>query len=47
MVDDYLRLDSQMCFRLYTAARLTMQAYEPLLKQLGITYTHFSDKLVK
>jgi len=36
-----LRLDSQLCFRLYTAARLTMQAYEPFLKEFGITYTQY------
>ncbi len=46
MVDGYLKLDSQMCFRLYTAARQTMQAYEPLLKQLGITYTQYLVLLV-
>ena len=36
-----LRLDNQICFRLYTAARLIQQAYTPLLNQLGITYPQY------
>ena len=36
-----LKLDNQVCFRLYTAARLVMQAYTPLLNQLGITYPQY------
>lgn len=36
-----LRLSQQGCFRLYTAARLMMQAYQPLLAPLGITYTQY------
>ena len=36
-----LKLDNQVCFRLYTAARLVMQAYTPLLTQLGITYPQY------
>ena len=36
-----LRLDKQICFRLYTAARLITQAYTPLLNELGITYPQY------
>ena len=36
-----LQLDNQICFRLYTAARLVTQAYTPLLNQLGITYPQY------
>lgn len=36
-----LRLDNQVCFRLYTAARLITQAYTPLLNELGITYPQY------
>ncbi len=36
-----LRLDNQLCFRLYTASRLITQAYTPLLSQLGITYPQY------
>jgi DNA-binding MarR family transcriptional regulator len=36
-----LRLDNQVCFRLYTAARLITQAYTPMLNGLGITYPQY------
>ena len=36
-----LQLDKQICFRLYTAARLITQAYTPMLNQLGITYPQY------
>ena len=41
-----LKLDSQLCFRLYTAARLTMQAYYPYFEPLGITYPQYLVLLV-
>ena len=41
-----LRLDNQICFRLYTAARLIQQAYTPLLNQLGITYPQYLVMMV-
>jgi DNA-binding MarR family transcriptional regulator len=41
MNNDNLRLDRQGCFRLYTAARLLIQVYQPWLAQLGITYTQY------
>ena len=43
---DQLKLDSQLCFRLYTAARLTMQAYYPYFEPLGITYPQYLVLLV-
>ena len=36
-----LRLDNQICFRLYTAARLITQTYTPLLNELGITFPQY------
>ena len=36
-----LQLDNQICFRLYTAARLITQAYMPMLNTLGITYPQY------
>ena len=36
-----LQLDNQICFRLYSAARLVTQAYTPLLNTLGITYPQY------
>ena len=36
-----LRLENQLCFPLYTAARLVTGAYTPFLKPLGLTYTQY------
>jgi len=36
-----LRLDNQLCFRIYTASRLIIQTYTPILNQLGITYPQY------
>ena len=36
-----LQIDNQICFRLYTAARLVTQAYTPMLTELGITYPQY------
>lgn len=41
MVYEQLKLDNQMCFRLYTVARLIIQGYQPWLSKLGITYTQY------
>jgi MarR family transcriptional regulator, organic hydroperoxide resistance regulator len=41
-----LRLDNQLCFALYTASRLMIQAYQPLLEPLGITYPQYVTLLV-
>ena len=45
-MDEQLKLDDQLCFRLYTAARLTMGAYHPYLEPLGITYPQYLVLLV-
>ncbi|MCQ2195633.1 MAG: MarR family transcriptional regulator [Paludibacteraceae bacterium] len=36
-----LKLDNQLCFRLYTAARLFTACYSPYFKQFGITYPQY------
>ena len=36
-----LKLDNQLCFRLYTASRLITQAYHPFLTELGLTYPQY------
>ena len=41
MAYEQLKLENQLCFRLYTASRLITQAYEPFFKPLGITYTQY------
>ena len=43
---EQLKLENQLCFRLYTAARLTMQAYYPYFEPLGITYPQYLVLLV-
>ncbi len=36
-----LQLDNQLCFRIYTASRLIIQSYTPILNNLGITYPQY------
>ena len=46
MAYDQLKLENQLCFRLYTAARLTMGVYHPYFDPLGITYPQYLVLLV-
>ena len=46
MTVEQMKLENQLCFRLYTAARLTMGAYHPYLDPLGITYPQYLVLLV-
>ncbi len=45
MNEDYtgesLKLENQLCFPLYAAARKVVSLYTPLFKPLGITYTQY------
>ncbi|NUL46479.1 MarR family transcriptional regulator [Cellulosimicrobium funkei] len=41
-----LRLEDQVCFALYSAARAAQQAYRPLLDELGLTYPQYLVLLV-
>ena len=43
---EILKLDNQVCFPLYAAARLVVQAYRPLLGDLGLTYPQYLVMLV-
>ena len=36
-----MKLDNQLCFPIYAAARAITSAYTPYLKQLGLTYTQY------
>ena len=38
---DCLKLENQLCFPLYAAAREIMRKYTPLLKPLDLTYTQY------
>ena len=46
MDNEQLKLESQFCFRLYSAARLMMGAYHPYLDPLDITYPQYLVLLV-
>jgi DNA-binding MarR family transcriptional regulator len=38
---EQLKLENQVCFPVYTASRLIIREYQPLLDKLGITYTQY------
>ena len=44
--NEALKLDSQLCFPLYAAARKVTGLYTPFLKPLGLTYTQYLVFLV-
>ena len=41
-----MKLDNQLCFPLYAAARNVISLYTPLLRPLGLTYTQYLVFLV-
>lgn len=41
MNEQVVKLEQQLCFPLYAASRLIVQAYGPHLKKLGITYPQY------
>lgn len=41
MAYEHLKLDNQLCFRLYTASRLITASYGPYFKDSGITYPQY------
>lgn len=41
MNDDWLALDRQLCFALYSASHAMTRAYQPLLAPLGLTYPQY------
>ena len=45
-MNESLKLENQLCFRLYTASRLITQAYHPLLGRWGLTYPQYLVLLV-
>ncbi|MEO2267333.1 MarR family transcriptional regulator [Pseudoalteromonas sp. YIC-656] len=40
-MSDALHLNNQLCFKLYTASRLVVRGYQPMLKELRITYPQY------
>ena len=43
---EMLRLGNQLCFPLYACSREIVKKYNPLLAELGITYTQYIVMLV-
>lgn len=44
--DEILKLENQICFRLYSASRAFTRAYQSLLEPLGLTYPQYLVMLV-
>lgn len=44
--EDYLALDKQFCFALYSASHALTKTYKPLLDELGLTYPQYLVMLV-
>ena len=44
--EDALKLDVQLCFPLYAAAREVIKNYRPLLEELDLTYTQYIAMMV-
>ncbi|WP_198596327.1 MarR family winged helix-turn-helix transcriptional regulator [Vibrio cyclitrophicus] len=44
--DDYLKLDNQVCFALYSASNAMSRAYQPVLKALDLTYLQYIVMMV-
>ena len=41
MSDEWLKLDNQLCFALYSASHAFTRVYKPLLDALGLTYPQY------
>jgi len=44
--DDWLQLDNQFCFALYSASHALTKTYKPFLDKLGLTYPQYLVMLV-
>jgi len=43
--EEYLKLDYQVCFKLYVASKEIIRKYTPLLEKLDLTYTQYITML--
>lgn len=46
MNDDRLKLQNQLCFPLYAAAKKTVSRYTPFLEKIDLTYTQYIAMMV-
>ena len=44
--NEHLKLENQLCFRLYSLTKLMNRHYSPVLKKLGLTYSQYLVMLV-
>ena len=44
--NDLLLLDNQVCFPTYAVANKIVRRYQPLLKELGLTYTQYITMMI-
>jgi DNA-binding MarR family transcriptional regulator len=44
--EEALKLDSQLCFALYSTSHALTKAYQPLLERVGLTYPQYLAMLV-
>lgn len=45
-MEDYLKLDKQLCFSIYVLHREIMQKYRPILENVGLTYPQYITMMV-
>jgi MarR family transcriptional regulator, organic hydroperoxide resistance regulator len=46
MAEEFLTLENQLCFAVYSASHAFTKAYKPLLAELGLTYPQYLAMLV-
>ena len=46
MIDEFLKLDNQICFPVYAVSRLITREYQPFLNELGVTYPQYLVLLI-
>ncbi len=46
MNDDMLKLENQLCFPLYAAAKEIINKYKPFLDEIGLTYTQYIAMMI-
>lgn len=45
-MEEILKLDNQLCFRLYSVSRKMIRAYQPLLEKYNLTYPQYIIMLI-
>ena len=45
-MEEYLKLEGQICFPLYVCSKEIIRKYKPFLEELNLTYTQYITMLV-